>query len=258
MRHHEGVPPTPPRRDPVLEQYPGAVALPDFMLWTDWVLERFGFRPVNALALVAVCRDELMLPFRRAVRATWGPAFDAASLAALPFLGRTGIGAALGHTPGEDGRHRFVVFAFTHIGIDVDGTVGVAHRPGIRRGTTACGALVALGLELAAAAPSGAAPSDAPVSLDLDDVEMSLLRARVAHVLGGRPAPHLVGLTELVRAEAAADLQRLVSGLGTAGRPVDHVMISGVVVHGPDGTDLVAPAAVEVVVDGVRHAVPVS
>jgi hypothetical protein len=232
--------------DALAAHFPDAVPVADFVTWTDWALAGFGFRPVNVLALVDVCRDELMLGFQHAVRATWGPTFDAGSLAALPLLGRTGIGAALSHAPGEDGRHRFVVFAFPHIGIDDAGVVGSVRRPGIRHGTTACGALVAARAQLATE-PLGR------LAFDDDDVEMSLLRRVLRAELGEAPMPDLVTLTEVVRRRVTSELERLVAGLTEVGSPVDHAMLSGVVVHAPDGSDLVALAAAYVVIDGCRR-----
>ena len=111
------------------------------MTWSEWALARVGFRPSNCLPVVAVCRDELMADFGRAVTDVWGQPFEAGSLAGLVFLGRTGLQAALGHVPGEDGRHRFVVFCFPHIGIDEDGVVGRVQRRGMYRASSACGAL---------------------------------------------------------------------------------------------------------------------
>ena len=238
--------------DVVSREYPDAVSVDDFVTWTTWVASRFGFRPSNALPLVSVCRDELMLPFQDAVHAMWGPSFDASSLAAMPYLGRTGIAAALGHAPGEDGRHRFVVFAFPHIGIDADGTIGRVWRRGIRRSTTACGALVAL-RSLLREAEAGE-PADEPdfEDIDPDDVEMSLVARHTHAALGGAAVPGLVTLTDLVRREAVTALERLVINLNEDGRPVDRALFSGVIVHSDDG-DLVAPASAFVVIDGARR-----
>ncbi len=224
--------------------YPDTLPVGDFVTWTDWVLSRFGFRPSNALPLLSVCRDELMLPLVDAVHATWGPSFDASSLAGLPFLGRTGIAAALGHAPGEDGRHRFVLFVLPHVGIDADGDVGVVRRRGVRRDTAACGALVAVRSQLGHGAPPRPDPHD---------LEMGLLRDRLAGALGDAGVPDLLGLTELVRTQAVAELDALVAALGSPEAPVDHAVLSGVVVHGPDGSDVVAPLAASVRIDGRRH-----
>ena len=96
--------------------YGETVAVDDFMTWSEWALARVGFRPSNCLPVVAVCRDELMADFGRAVTDVWGQPFEAGSLAGLVFLGRTGVQAALGHVPGEDGRHRFPCLCFPHSG----------------------------------------------------------------------------------------------------------------------------------------------
>jgi hypothetical protein len=226
------------------EPYPDAIPVDDFVTWTDWVLSRFGFRPSNVLPLLSVCRDELMLPLVDAVHGTWGPSFDASSLAGLPFLGRTGLAAALGHAPGEDGRHRFVLFVLPHVGVDGEGGVGVVRRPGVRRDTAACGALVVISEELAAPGPAG---EDDP-----DDLEMGLLRAHVAARLVDVPVPGLPVLTDLVRREAVAVLDRLVAELGTPAAPVDHAVFSGVLVHRPDGVDEVAPREAFVTIDHHR------
>lgn len=226
------------------ELYPDAVAVPDFVRWSEWALARVGFHRTTALPLVGVCRDELMLGFTAAVTSAWGAAFDLGALAGMVFLGRTGIRAALGHVPGEDGRHRFVAFCFPHIGIDVDGAVGQVMRPGMHAPSTACGALAALGRELA----------DGRLDLVLDrhDLEMSLLRTRlVSHLPYGRVLD-LPALTEEARVVAVQDLRGLVDELGPDHR-VDVAYLSGVVVHTPDGADLVASLRAEVVVDGVTR-----
>lgn len=236
----------------------------DLARWSEWTLTRVGFRPSNALLVLSVCRDELMLPAQEALHEVWGPAFDASSLAGLPTLGRTGMAAALGHTPGEDGRHRFVVVALTHVGVGADGTVGLVARRGIRRATTACGALVAA---LERLQQAGAADDPDPKDVDADgvdpdDVEMSLLtRALVRDVAeAGGAVPDLLDLTETTRRHATARLERLVGGLADAARagdgaPVDHAMLSGLVVHAPEG-DVVVIREAHVVLDGVRRVLP--
>ena len=224
--------------------YPGAVAAADFADWTEWALARVGFRPTNALPLVGVCRDELMLGFAAEVTRVWGPAFDIASLGGLVFLGRTGIAAALGHVPGEDGRHRFVVFCFPHIGIDEDGAVGCVRRRGMHAASTACGALAAFRDQLDG--------GRLDLGLDPADPEMSLLRLRLLSALRYGDVPDLVALTEVARQVAGADVTELVSGLGDDA-PVDVAYLSGVVVHTPDGRDLVGSVMSSVVIDGIER-----
>jgi hypothetical protein len=227
--------------DGCVHHYPDAVGVEELLAWTSLALGAHGFTRESSLPLVSVCRDELMFPFVDAITAHWGHCFDVSSLAGLPLLGRTGVGAALGHTPDEDGRHRLVVFAFPHIG--VDGAVGSVHRPGVPGETTACGA-IEVAREALGRGVSG-------VVLDPHDLEESLLVTRLREVIGDAPVPDLVEVTELVRRAAVEELDVLLAGLATPQVPVDVALVSGVVLHGPQ-VDSVSLATAAVVVDG-RH-----
>jgi hypothetical protein len=224
-----------------------SVAVADFVTWSEWALARVGFRPSNCLALVDVCRDELMSGFDDAVSRVWGRPFDIGSLAGLVFLGRTGVQAALSHVPGEDGRHRFVVFCFPHIGLDSDGTIGRVQRRGMSRASAACGALVAFRSQLEGG------PRD--FALDVDDVEQSLLRMRLSELVPEGTVPSLSDLTELARRAAVQDVRRFVD-LARGHEPVDVAYISGILVHLPDDEDHVAAVHAEVLIDGVTIPLP--
>jgi hypothetical protein len=229
------------------EHYGETVAVEDFITWSEWALARVGFRPTNCLPVVAVCRDELMADFGRAVTDVWGQPFEAGSLAGLVFLGRTGLQAALGHVPGEDGRHRFVVFCFPHIGIDENGVVGRVQRRGMYRASSACGALASFRSQLEA--------GERRFELDPDDVEQSLLRMRLQGPATADAIPSLPALTETARQACVEDMTRFIE-LARDQEPVDVAFISGVVVHLPDGVDHVADVRAEVVIDGVSVHLP--
>ena len=224
-----------------------SVGIDDFVTWSEWALARVGFRPSNCLALVASCRDELMSPFDGAVKGVWGGQFEVGALAGMVFLGRTGVQAALSHTPGEDGRHRLVVFCFPHLGIDADGAFGPVQRRGISRASSACGALIAFRDQLVA--------GDRSLALDFDDVEQSLLRMRLSLMLEPDVVPGLAELTELARQAAVADMGSYVD-LARGNEPVDAAYLSGIVVHLPDALDVVASVAARVVIDGVAVDLP--
>ena len=213
--------------------------------WTRDALAPFGFHEHTSLPLVSVCRDELMFEFVDAVTAHWGHCFDLSSLAGLPLTGRTGLGAALGHAPDDDGRHRLVVFAFPHIGHD--GGVGAVHRPGVPGTTAACGAV-----EVARTALLSGVSG---VVLDPHDVEESVLVQRLRRILGSADVPDLPAVTELVRRSAVDELTLLLSGLTTPSVVVDWALVSGVVVHGHDD-DAVSLSSAVVVVDGVATDLP--
>ena len=208
--------------------------------WTRDALAPFGFHEHTSLPLVSVCRDELMFAFVDAVTAHWGHCFDLSSLAGLPLMGRTGLGAALGHAPDDDGRHRLVVFAFPHIGHD--GGIGAVHRPGVPGTTAACGAV-----EVARTALMSGVSG---VVLDPHDVEESVLVQRLRRILGSADVPDMPAVTELVRRSAVDELTLLLSGLTTPSVVVDWALVSGVVVHSHDD-DAVSLSSAVVVVDGV-------
>lgn len=228
-RHNDGV-----------HRYPETSSVADFVSRTSEILGPLGFDASTSLALVSVCRDELMFPFIDAVAAEWGPCFDMSSLAGLPLLGHTGVQAALGHAPDEQGRHRLVAFAFPHIGVDARDSVGAVTRPGVPGSTAACGAI-----DVARQALVGGVSG---VVLDPHDVEASLLVARLRSVLGDAEVPDLVAVTDLVRVCAVDELTYLLSGLSSTDLVVDFALISGVLVHGPDG-DRVSLSSVTVSVD---------
>lgn len=224
-----------------------AIGSADFLTWSEWSLARVGFRPNNSLALVSVCRDELMEDFQRDVARVWGSAFSVGALGGLVFAGRTGLAAALSHVPGEDGRHRFVAFCFPHIGLDEHGELGRVQRRGRLRASTACGALESCRKDLMAGRRTA--------GVDVDDVEQSLLRARLSELMEVGAQPSLLELTSLARTAAVADLRRYI-GLARAAEPVDVACISGIVVHGPDAVDQVTSVQADVTIDGGVIALP--
>ncbi len=207
-----------------------SVSVDDFVTWTEWSLARVGFRPSNCLPLVDVCRDELMAGFVESVARTWGRPFEIGSLAGLVFLGRTGVSAALSHVPGEDGRHRFVVFCFPHIGIERSGSIGQVQRRGMSRASTACGALAAFRAQLLDGARH--------FELDATDVEQSLLRMRLSRMLVPTKVPTLLELTDMARRAATSDVRTFID-LARGAEPVDVAYLSGILMHVPDGTDRV-------------------
>lgn len=221
-----------------------SIGLADFASWTDWSLARVGFRPSNCLALVDVCRDELMWPFEEEMARTWGRPFSVGALGAMVLAGRTGLAAALSHVPGEDRRQRFVVLVFPHIGIDADGVAGRVQRRGHTRASTACGALAALREQLLDGGPWPGPPRPGGP----DDIEQDYLRERVGGLVAPGSLPSLTALTDLARQAAVEDIARYID-LARGSEPVDVAYISGLVLHLPDGQDRVSGVTAEVRID---------
>ena len=219
------------------------VGVDDFMAWSLWSLTSVGFRPINALALASLCRDELMTDVNAAIRRAWGSPFQLGALGGLSFAGRTGLQAALGHVPGEDGRHRFVVFVLPHIGVDLDGELGRVQRRGMMRESSACGALVGFRKQLL--------DGERDFELEERDAEQSLLRMRLCHALSNcevGEVPDLLSLTDLARRATVDDLHAFID-LARGREPVDVAYISGIVVHLPSGEDVIADVDAYVEID---------
>jgi len=223
--------------------FPGAMPLVGFVGRSHSALYRLGFQRGNTLIGVILCRDELTAPLRRELYATWGDGFDGSSLAALPTFGRTGLVAAVDHAPIRDGRTRLVWFAFPHIAIARDGAIGPCARPGRDAPSSACGALELIRRELA--------EGSFDPTFHSDFIEYTLLKARLAPRVGSVPPPDLATLTRLLHKVIVEDLTRQLTQVHdeTGG---DHALVTGILIHGPDGHDHVWPGPSYAVVRGDR------
>jgi hypothetical protein len=219
----------------VRDLLPGTLPAVEYLERTAAAARSAGFHPSETLPLVASCRDELMSQFVADVDGVWGPPFLIGSLGGLVLTGVSGIGAAVGHAPDRGLRH-FVAYVMAHVGIDSDGTPGRVRRPGQAHPSTACGALTAFLAEVRS--------GGLRLEYDRLDPEMSLLRTRLAPALLSSGVPDLLGLTALARDVALADLTEI-GGMTGPGRGTVSVF-TGIVVHGPDGADYVAPSLSEV------------
>ncbi|MDQ1246437.1 MAG: hypothetical protein QG597_805 [Actinomycetota bacterium] len=225
--------------DVVSTHFPGAIGLTDFLDRKRIWLQGHGFRPGDALAVTACCRDEIVSEFRAEVRRQWNWAFDFSSLSALPLAGATGIRAAIDHAPRIMGHPEIVVFALPHVGILEDGTAGHVMRRGRSRPTTACGSLMAAQRWAAATAHD---PTATDLVIDPTDAEQSLVRIHLRRQLGDFSTMSPIALTEHVRELMLRGLWRQFTEL-TDTLTVDVALISAVLVHGHDG-DYVQPKVI--------------
>lgn len=225
--------------DVVSAHFPGAIDLTEFLERKRVWLHGHGFRPGDALAMTACCRDEIVAEFRAEVRRQWNWAFDFSSLSGLPLAGATGIRAAIDHAPRIMGHPEIVVFALPHVGILEDGTAGHVMRRGRSRATTACGSLMAAQRW---AAETRHDPTATDVVIDPTDAEQSLVRVHLRRELGDFSTLSPITLTERVRELMLTDLWLQFTAL-TDTLTVDVAVISGILVHGHDG-DYVQPKVI--------------
>lgn len=206
--------------------------------------QHHGFVPVNSLACVGVCRDELCRSLVHSVERHWGESFDMSSLGGMLTLGRTGFAAARQHAPEVNGRRRFVFFLFAHIGIEETGEPGVVRRPGLQGVSPACGALGALISN----------SSDRTVGrggLDRFDLEQSFLRARIRKALGDDTPKDPIALTKAAHQAAVEDLS-LLAAEALDPTTEDYAVVSGIQIHRPTEPNLAWLGASYVVVQGTR------
>ena len=215
------------------QHFPGSVPDRLFISKTLEKLKPFGFTRDNSIACVGVCRDEITRPFVRLVEETWGEAFNFSSLAGMLFLGKSGVQAAQHHAP-EGDRPRFVYFAFAHIGIAENGTLGKHLRIGQQKASSACGALSALVGKLDR------------ISYDLDvdvlDIEMSLLKWKLIQLGEDEDFQEILPLTKLTYAIIVEDMKELIRQTDTKqGLDSDYAFLAGVQIHSPYGYDFIWP-----------------
>lgn len=245
-------------------EYKGAMLEEDFVKQTHGILQYLGFETKHTLACVSLCRDEMCHPFLHSVSEQWKHPFNLSdgrvhhthpflfsSLAGLPLLGKLGFGAAISHgvPHSEDGRQRFVFYVLPHIGIGyktgVGCVLGLAHRPGISEVSKTCGALVQLHSELTSGAVYPA--------IDPDDVEYSFLKTKLTERLGGTgPFPNLTlkDLTGHTYAVIVEDLEKLIKSHKY--KLTDYAVLSGILIHAPNGKSYVWPGKRYAFVNGVK------
>jgi hypothetical protein len=78
---------------------------------------------------------------------------------------------------------------------------------------------------------------------------------RLSRMLRDDRVPTLAELTELARQAAVEDM-RIYVDLARGNEPVDVAYLSGIVVHLPDGLDVVSSVTARVVIDGVPLDLP--
>ncbi len=230
--------------DIVRAHFPGAFEEEAFVKRSALtLLQDHGFTAENTLACVGVCRDELCHPLTRKIREMWGDTFDLSSLAGMPWLGRSGYSALRQHAPMIRNRLRYIFFIFTHIGIGPAGELGLCARPGRPGLVPTCGALSLILDELRAGKEN--------IPFDTEDVERCLLRERLKREPEVDGDIGLIDLTKIAHRASLTDLEDLA---GTVFNPEtdDIAILSGVQIHGPDGTTLVWPGSSSVVVRGRR------
>ncbi len=214
----------------------------DFVKKTFDKLRKYGFTADNTIAAVDVCRDEISQPFIAMIRNTWGEAFNLCSLAGMFFSGKTAILAAMHHSPVVNGKERYVFYALPHIAIGADGELGKCRRRGRKEDSNACGALNVFLAELKSKKPN--------LSMDNEDVELSLIKTRLLREIPYGDIPDLLELTKTTLKTIKEDFENALNKTVDT-KHSDYAFITGIQIHGPEG-NYVAPDESYVVVNRKR------
>lgn len=215
-------------------EFPGYMADSEFVDKLHDLVAPFGFTYGKCISCVSLCRDEITAPLQNFIDKKFSNSFALSSLGGMLTCGTTGFGAAHAHAPVVDGRERYLYIAMPHISVDAFGNIGVVRRPGRKKESSACGALIAFHSELQA--------GQVRLTPCPDDIEMSHLKTRLFDAMPYGAKPTLVELTKLTMDTILADLEHIIS-LTVDPAYSDYVVAVGVQVHGPkwvdkDGNDM--------------------
>lgn len=218
----------------------------DFVEKTYTELNKFGFNAANTIACVGVCRDEISQSLIEEVNKKWGYAFNLSSLAGMFFAGKTGLMAAMHHSPIVEGKERYVFYAMPHIAIDAEGRIGVCKRIGREGESTACGALNAFQKELS----SASSLQSSAFSLNNEDIEYSLIKIRLSKEISSGKVPNLLELTKITQQAIQQDLENTIKSVVET-KKSDFAVITGIQIHGTDG-NYVSSTSCYTVVNGEK------
>ena len=223
--------------------FPGSGLYERVLVSASAMLASRGFTKTSAIALVSQCRDELTRPLVACVDRIWGHSFTISSLAGMVFCGRTGFLAAMHHSPQDaDGYERYVFFVGPHIAISADGVVGEVMRPGRTGASGACGSLQAFRGELVS---GGEVDLSDPLDAEQAMVKTACLGCLAASARGDA-APSLVELTKIAHDAIVTQVKETVASTERAGHKSHVAIVSGVLIHGPDGADYFWPGGFEI------------
>jgi hypothetical protein len=237
------------------DEFPIQIEESEYAKWSYDKLSRLGFDTLNTIPIVGLCRDELTGTFLNAISNVWSyhghgydtVAFITHSLAGMVVMGKTGIGAAQGHSPQDkDGKKHYVYYAFTHIGFNHTGHPGSVKRFGIEKESEACGALFALHAEL----ESG----NVNIAVANDDEENNL-KKRLKDYPGVGHNTSISSLTKAAHSAIYEDLENLIKLTPDCRNPTskcDYAVFTGVQLNGGVEGNSIWPGHAYAVVNGIQ------
>jgi len=238
--------------------FPGAITVQDFVTQTYSIVHGYGFTSNNTLPCVCLCRDEICSTLSDAINTQWeskitdlsdhdsiyhSRSFVFSSLAGMLNLGKTGLKAALGHSPVDyTGRRRYAFFVFPHVGISSTGVIGQVERVGIKDTDAACGALSLFRDDVISGKLN--------VTFDPSDAEYSMVKIKLAPKLKliNAQQPSIKDITEITYQTILEDLSDLLSLIDYS--KSDIAVFTGIQIHSPHHVTYVQPRNMYSMVNG--------
>lgn len=204
----------------------------------------------NTLLCTSLCSDEINNPFLNTLGKVYGPAFVMGGLAGVPFVGTSGVGAAVSHVP-EDGK--MLVIYGSHVGYSsYNNKLGKVKREGRSKLSTACGAAIGA---LKAIQTGKYDPTD---GFDENDPQESYLLSYISKRYFNEDGEEMAfededdavaWVTKQAFEASKETLKKIVAGAlkGKSFTMDDVALLGGVLINrGTQGEDLFAPLSLEV------------
>lgn len=125
-------------QNPLQKYFQSAVGINDIPAALTKVLP--GFTKSNTLLCTSVCSDEVNAGFINVLGGTYGKAFNLAGLGGVPYVGISGMGAAVSHIPDQG---NIIIVVGSHVGYSPSKELlGKVRRSGKDKLSGACGAAI--------------------------------------------------------------------------------------------------------------------
>ena len=195
-------------------------------------LKQHGFHNDTCVNILCMCQDAICSRFKEKLKQVSPATSDVSSFAGQCFCGRTGLKIAMSSALQVNGKKKVVFWVAPHCNLVNSTEKLVPPQPSRRAPIATCSALNLIHGDLV--------QKRFRATLDPQDLELSLVRQRLAPWLNWSSVPSLAELTRLAYEAALADLRCLAAATLQPDR-CDYAIVAGVLLHGPGDDDFFWP-----------------
>jgi len=226
----------------ITKVFMNAMPMANFVEESKRILNDFGFNRDNSLAVVGLARDEVARPLLHALCKEWGDPYVTHSLGAQCNIGITGIKQCVSNAPevqSNGGRKRLVIFTGPNIAVNQDSEVGFLYRErksGVTNTNNELHEIMKSFKRGGLSVSSSASSLDLAGKVDMEDLEMSLLSAKLCKQIGSNSMGflndlNLTNMTKLAAQSAREDFENLIYNSLDLNK-VDVAVVSCIQIHG--------------------------